>query len=202
VASSTVALSWTNNAVYGGLMGFHSYQVDEQINGGSFSTIATLTSASTTTFDVSGVTGLNTGTSDSFYIYTTDYCNGCSQSESNTAEYTSTNTVTHLSIAQPVASPASVQVGQSTQFSVAVTGGNGPYTYSWTGLPAGCSPANENPITCGPSSSGSSSVTVTVTDSRGITLTSLSVTVTVTAASGGGEFWEGGPPALPCQRPT
>lgn len=179
VASSTVALTWTNTASYGGLMGFWSYQVEESINSGSYSVINTITSESTTTYDVTGVTGLNTGTVYSFYVFTTDYCNGCSQSESYTAVYASTNSVTHLAVDQPTAAPASVEVGQTTQLSIVALGGTTPYSYSWTGLPAGCSPSDVDPLTCSPTSAGTSSVTVTVTDSRGITLTSLPVTVTV-----------------------
>ena len=176
---STVQLSWNNNANYGGLLSFDQYLVQEQVNGGGFSTIATITSESTTTNSVSGVTGLNTGTSYQFRIQTVDDCNNCQGGTYPQSSYS--NTVTHLSIKQPVASPASVELGQTIQFSVPVSGGSTPYSYSWSGLPAGCSSSNSNPLSCSPSSTGSSSVTVTVTDSLGITLTSLAVTATVVA---------------------
>ncbi len=178
VGSSSVLLSWNNNAHYGGLLGFASYQVQEQINGGGFSTVDTITSSSSaTSYTVAGVTGLNTGTVYDFKVLTTDECNNCQGGSYPTTS--TSNTVTHLTINQPVASPASVELGQTIQFSVSVTGGRTPYSYSWSGLPAGCSSSNVNPLTCTPSSAGTASVTVTVTDSLGITLTSLSVSTTV-----------------------
>ena len=70
VGSSTVQLSWNNNANYGGLLSFDQYLVQEQVNGGGFSTVTTITSESTTTSSVSGVNGLNTGTSYQFRIQT------------------------------------------------------------------------------------------------------------------------------------
>jgi len=178
--SSTVQLSWNNNANYGGLLSFDQYLVQEQINSGGFSTVATITSQSTTTDSVSGVTGLDTGTVYQFRVQTTDDCNDCSGG--TYPQSSDSNTVTHLAIDQPTASPASIELGQSVQFSVSVTGGQTPYSYSWSGLPSGCSSSDSNPLSCTPSSTGTSSVTVTVTDSLGITLSSLSVSVTVVAA--------------------
>lgn len=178
--SSTVQLAWNNNANYGGLLSFDEYLVQEQINSGGFSTVATITSESSTTGSVTGVTGLNTGTVYQFRIQTTDDCNDCSGGSYPQSTYS--NTVTHLAIQQPKASPPSIELGQSIQFSVAVTGGQSPYSYSWSGLPSGCSSTDSNPLSCTPSSTGTSSVTVTVTDSLGITLTSLSVSTTVVAA--------------------
>jgi hypothetical protein len=177
--SSTVQLSWNNNANYGGLLSFDQYLVQEQINSGGFSTVATISSESTTTNSVTGVTGLNTGTAYQFRIQTTDDCNDCSGG--TYPQSSNSNTVTHLAIDQPTASPASIELGQSIQFSVSATGGQSPYSYSWSGLPSGCSSTNSNPLSCTPSSTGTSSVTVTVTDSLGITLTSLSVSATVVA---------------------
>jgi len=176
-ASSTVQLSWNNNANYGGLLGFDEYLVQEQVNDGGFSTIGTITSESTTSYSVTGVTGLNTGTDYQFKIQTVDDCNDCSGGTYPQSSFS--NTVTHLYIDQPTASPASIELGQTMQFSVSAMGGAAPYSFSWSGLPAGCSSSNSDPLSCTPSSTGSSSVTVTVTDSLGITLTSLSVTATV-----------------------
>ena len=188
-AASTVLLSWDNNANYGGLLSFASYQVEEQVNGGGFSTIATLASASPTSYSVPGVAGLNTGTVYQFEIVTTDDCDQCQAGSYPTAM--SSNTVTQLALAQPVASPVAVQVGEPTQLSVKVTGGTGPYTYDWTGLPAGCLSTDTDPLTCTPAAAGTSSVAVTVTDSRGITETSLAITITVSSSSSGGLFGGG-----------
>ena len=181
---STVQLSWDNNAHYGGLLSFDSYQVEESINNAGFSALSTITSQSTTTYTVSGVTGLNTGTTYQFRIATTDQCNNC---QGGSYPYTTdSNTVTHLTVKAPVATPTSVQTGLTVQFSISVSGGTAPYTFDWTGLPAGCSSSNTAQLSCTPTATGTYSVEVTVTDSRGSTLTSLPVTITVTSSGGGG----------------
>lgn len=48
-------------------------------------------------------------------------------------------------------------------------GSGGPYRYSWTGLPAGCSSINASMQPCRPSSAGLFQVAVAVTDSNGQT---------------------------------
>ncbi len=61
-------------------------------------------------------------------------------------------------------SPTSVNVGASASFAVSVSGGTAPYTFVYTGLPAGCSSANVSTLTCVPTSAGTYPVKVTVTD--------------------------------------
>jgi hypothetical protein len=85
-------------------------------------------------------------------------------------------------IGTPTASPPVVDVRQSVTFSASATGGSAPYTYTWSGLPIGCSPTSSPDITCSPSSVGSFSVTVTVVDSDGATATSGVLTFTVDTA--------------------
>ncbi|MCI4360216.1 MAG: hypothetical protein L3J91_00770, partial [Thermoplasmata archaeon] len=41
-------------------------------------------------------------------------------------------------VAVPIASPSSVDLGQSVRFSATVVGGSGGVTYAWSGLPSGC----------------------------------------------------------------
>lgn len=189
---SSVQLSWNNNAHYGGLLSFDSYQAEEQINSGGFSTLGTISSASTQIYTVTGVTGLNTGTSYQFKIATTDQCNSCS---GGSYPYTTdSNTITHLAIDAPSASPASVQTGKALALSVSVIGGSAPYTYVWTGLPAGCSSSSTAQPSCTPTSAGTFTVTVTVTDDRGSTLTSLPVSITVTSSGGDGGLLGGNGP--------
>lgn len=181
--TSTVQLSWNNNAHYGGLLSFVSYQVEESINSAGFSTLSTITSQGTTSYTVPGVTGLNTGTTYQFRIATTDQCNNC---QGGSYPYTTnSNTITHLTIHAPVATPTSVQTGSTVQFSISVTGGTSPYTFVWTGLPAGCSSSSSAQLSCTPTSAGTYNVVVTVTDSRGSTLTSLPVSITVTSGGSG-----------------
>ena len=68
----------------------------------------------------------------------------------------------------PTATPTgSVDVGQPVTFTTSVTGGTGSYTYSWNGLPAGCSPVDLTQVTCKPTKSGSAVVSVSVVDTGG-----------------------------------
>ncbi len=80
----------------------------------------------------------------------------------------------------PTASPAgSVLAGRSVTFNVSATVGSGGLTYSWAGLPNGCSSANSSTITCHPSGSGTFEVVVTVTDSNGGSARSAALNFTV-----------------------
>ncbi|MDE1822015.1 MAG: hypothetical protein KGJ23_12430 [Euryarchaeota archaeon] len=82
-----------------------------------------------------------------------------------------------------VASPATLYTGQTTTLTGTVSGGSAPYTYSWTGLPGGCSSANTATLSCTPTASGTVSVTLSVTDTAGHS-GSASASLTVTASSG------------------
>jgi len=177
-STSSVTLTWTNTASYGGLLSFDSYQVEEAVNGGGFTAQPSITAQTPMSSTITGITGLNTGTEYQFYVVTTDQCNDCSSSWSTTSN---SNTVTHLYIKQPTASPTALDVGQTTSLTVTAQGGVPPYSYSWASLPAGCSSTNSDPLSCAPTGAGTSSITVTVTDNSGVTLTSLPVTVTVSS---------------------
>lgn len=76
------------------------------------------------------------------------------------------------------ASPSETDVGLITTLSVSATQGTGHFSYSYQGLPPGCSSSNTPELSCTPSSSGTYAVTVTTTDEAGGTATS-SATVTV-----------------------
>jgi YVTN family beta-propeller protein len=98
----------------------------------------------------------------------------------------------------PTESSASVDLGQSVTFASAKpTGGTGVYSYSWAGLPTGCSSSGEVTDSCTPTAIGTFSfIEVSVTDSYGFTsayggaassfqvLTDPAVTVVETASSG------------------
>jgi hypothetical protein len=64
-------------------------------------------------------------------------------------------------------SPSTIDVGVSTTLMAAETGGTGPFTWSYEGLPSGCTSTNQDTLTCSPSAAGSYNLTVTVTDSFG-----------------------------------
>ncbi|MCI4321317.1 MAG: hypothetical protein L3K18_02585 [Thermoplasmata archaeon] len=60
--------------------------------------------------------------------------------------------------------PSLANLGEAVQISVVGSGGTGWLTYSYAGLPVGCSSANSTMITCTPSATGNWSVTATVAD--------------------------------------
>ncbi len=106
---------------------------------------------------------------------------------SGTATGTVTTTVSPASGGSPTvslsANPSSVTVGSTSTLTGSVSGGTSPYTYSWTGLPPGCSSTNGATLTCAPTGTGTFTVSLTVTDSKGNTGQG-SATLTVTKASG------------------
>jgi hypothetical protein len=96
---------------------------------------------------------------------------------------TGTVTVNALpSVGSFVASSETVAAGGSVQLTASVTGGTGPLSYAYQGLPAGCV-ANGGPtVACSGTASGQFTVVVTVTDATGATAT-RSTEFTVAAAS-------------------
>ncbi len=82
---------------------------------------------------------------------------------------------------QLAASSASVLLGKSLTLTPTITGGLGPFSVAWSGLPPGCNgtaePAN---LTCTPTAAGTYLVTASATDANGMTVTSL-LLVTVDA---------------------
>ncbi len=76
------------------------------------------------------------------------------------------------SVTTPVASPTSILQGETVDFNVSSTSGSGGLTYTWYGLPHGCSPLDSNVIICKPASAGIYRITVTAVDSDGGVATS------------------------------
>ena len=89
-------------------------------------------------------------------------------------------------------SPSQVQSGQSIQIQTTATGGVQPYTFSYSGLPGGCSNQNQPSLTCNPTSTGSFTVQASVSDSNGSHTQSNSVSVDVTSSSNNGNGKGGG----------
>ena len=86
----------------------------------------------------------------------------------------------HLQTTSVNATPSVVDAGQSVNFTVNVTGGTAPYTYGWTGLPAGCAvAANVAALRCQAVSVGALNVSVLVRDARGAFVRAPAVVVTV-----------------------
>ncbi len=84
-------------------------------------------------------------------------------------------------VTTPTATPVSVDVGQTTTFSVSASGGSSGYTYLWSGLPAGCSTSSTASLSCSPTAPGTASVGVQVTDSNGFPVTSGTLAFTTYA---------------------
>jgi hypothetical protein len=75
------------------------------------------------------------------------------------------------------ASPTSIDVGQNMTFTSGASGGIPAYSFSWSGLPSGCSGTTAI-ITCTPTASGTKNITVTITDALGLAVsTSIMYTV-------------------------
>ncbi len=66
--------------------------------------------------------------------------------------------------------PSVVGVGSNLSIAVNETGGIGPYSYSYAGLPAGCASTNASAFVCAPTQPGFYEVDVRVADSAGETI--------------------------------
>lgn len=78
-------------------------------------------------------------------------------------------------------SRASADVGQEVDFSIAVSGGTGVYTYTWSGLPLGCAGGNLSTIDCVPAQPEAFDVQVSVSDTSGASATSTAKSVLVSS---------------------
>ena len=72
-----------------------------------------------------------------------------------------------LGVASVSVAPANVTVNQFAVLSVTAFGGSPPYTYTYSGLPNGCTSTNNSTLICYPVEAGRFAVVVTVTDSVG-----------------------------------
>jgi hypothetical protein len=69
-----------------------------------------------------------------------------------------------LSVTTFTVSPSTLTAGARFWANVTATSGTPPYSYSYTGLPTGCSSGNTANLACTPTASGVSTITVTVRD--------------------------------------
>jgi len=70
----------------------------------------------------------------------------------------------NLTVSTFIAEPASIVIGSWTNFTATPNGGIGVLSFNYTGLPSGCSSANQYMLACHPTAVGRYNVTVTVTD--------------------------------------
>ncbi|HTZ61189.1 MAG TPA: hypothetical protein VMC82_00865 [Thermoplasmata archaeon] len=78
--------------------------------------------------------------------------------------------------------PATVVLGNATNFTVSASGGVAPIRFAYSGLPDGCTSANEARLPCVATEAGTFPVTVTATDADGHTA-EANATLTVTESS-------------------
>jgi hypothetical protein len=174
-AANSVALSWSNSANYSGLITFDGYELYESVNGGSFYSVTTIHSESSPSYNLSG---LSSSTNYSFYVLTFDSCAGCSAGWGSDSNHVSFRTPNPF-IATASASRSSADVGQTVQFTCGVTGGMGPYSYSWAfGDGSTGSGQNASHVYSTP---GTEAASCSVADSTGAKA-SAPVTITVSPA--------------------
>ncbi|MCI4335074.1 MAG: hypothetical protein L3K04_05565 [Thermoplasmata archaeon] len=70
-------------------------------------------------------------------------------------------------VAWASAAPAVIDIGQSTSLDVTAISSHATYTYTYTGLPTGCTSSNTSTLSCTPTALGPFKVHVNVTDSGG-----------------------------------
>lgn len=80
----------------------------------------------------------------------------------------SSNVTVHASLSGAISTDKTIlDIGESTNISATPSGGFGPYTYYWQGLPGGCSGGNASEITCTPTAQGSFRPNLSINDSLG-----------------------------------
>jgi hypothetical protein len=86
--------------------------------------------------------------------------------------------------------PSPVSAGAQLNVNVSFSGGTGPFTFQYTGLPAGCSSIDAARFNCTPTTPGQYSLQVQITDADGFTAGG-STALAVGAREGtGSELWE------------
>ncbi len=99
------------------------------------------------------------------------------------------------SIQSFAANPDRIPLGNTTELTVAASGGTGNLSYRYTGLPGGCGPSVSPALACRPAATGNFTIGVTVTDADGIEAVAsvlLAVTTPVPASP-----THGGAPGTP-----
>lgn len=92
--------------------------------------------------------------------------------------------VPRAEIREVVLSPSPLVLGHQLTIEVNESGGLAPLTYSYLGLPPGCTTANSSKLVCNPSAAGTYSIVAEVVDRVGITaLGSASLMVTTPTSS-------------------
>jgi PKD domain-containing protein len=182
VGPTSANLNWTNGANYAGNVVFASYRILESANGGPYTTLAVITTASERSYPLNA---LGPGVAYAFYVNTTDGCSGAANCGSSSSSTTSSggasfSTPRPLSVAAH-ASSSTIQNGTPDTFLCQASGGQTPYKFSWT-FGDGTSASSAGPTHTYPAP-GSYTAVCSVVDSFG-SAASGQIVVTVSAPSG------------------
>jgi hypothetical protein len=79
-----------------------------------------------------------------------------------------------------------VAVGKTTTLQVTASGGTGALTYTYLGLPAGCSSQNASTLSCTPAVKGTYTLRIYVNDTAGHSTTATATLTVTSPAQGGG----------------
>ncbi len=90
---------------------------------------------------------------------------GVTDSAASEVSNSTTLTVEEPLSASLVAAPSTILLGAESTLTVTVSGGVGPFTFAYAGLPTGCTSANASTLACTPADSGDFTIGVSVTDS-------------------------------------
>jgi hypothetical protein len=175
-APTSAEFNWTNNASYGGTLGFVSYELFEDKNGSAAQLVASIVNPSVLTYTVTGLPG---GSGYSFYLNTTDCyanCGGAGEGFSTTSSNVVTFGTPQALGASVSASRSFVDAGEADLFNCNPTGGVTPYFFDWS-FAGGPSQPGDQSISHG-FAAGSGSASCKVTDHTGANYTAAtSVTV-------------------------
>jgi large repetitive protein len=95
-----------------------------------------------------------------------------------------------LVLGAPTLSSPMVQAGQTVTISAVASGGAAPLTWSWSGLPSGCSASGAS-FSCSPSATGTFAITAWASDGNGASAASAPAVLTVTAVPPSPSFAQG-----------
>ena len=141
LTSTSATLEWTNNATYGGSIGFDNYTIFQETNGSAPASVAVLDQQT----PGSDAVNLKPDTSYSFFIETADCVNGCTSSDVSVTQSNIITLGTPRTLTVSVAAQRStIDFGESDYFTCTPSGGESPFSYSWDFAGSGYASGSES----------------------------------------------------------
>jgi hypothetical protein len=175
VTSTSLQLNWTNNATYGGLLGFQSYTVFESISGAAYSPVYSNVTLALRTATLP----VTAGVGYAYYLNTTDCINcGATGPQDSVTDSNILTVGTPATLGASIsASRGTVDASESDLLTCTPSGGSSPFAFAWSVNGSSFLPGNGSiAVTFG--SSGTFPVLCNVTDSEPRT-TQASISITV-----------------------